>query len=934
MLEKQFEPKQTAVHAKSHWSPIDFQPQGEQVPFCIMLPPPNVTGTLHMGHAFQHSLMDALIRYHRMMGDNTLWQPGTDHAGIATQIVVEKLLAKESLTRKTIGRKAFERRVWEWKNHSGNVITEQMQRLGASADWTRERFTMDEGLSQAVNTAFIKLYRDGLIYRGTRLVNWDPVLGTALSDLEVISSEEKGCLWYIRYPLLEPIGDVRYLTVATTRPETLFGDVAVAVNPTDERYKNLIGKKLILPLSQRHIPIIGDEYVDAEFGTGCVKITPAHDFNDFAMAARHQLESINIFTTDAKLNDKVPEAYQDLSREEARQKVLDALTNLQLLTKTEPHQLMIPRSERSGAIVEPYLTKQWYVTMDKMAKEALAVVEDGTIEFVPDNWRNTYRQWLNGIQDWCISRQLWWGHRIPAWYDVKGNIYVGQDLAQAQAQAGEGVLLVQDEDVLDTWFSAALWPFSTLGWPQKTEALKTFYPTNVLVTGFDIIFFWVARMIMFGLYFTGRVPFKKVLFTGLIRDHDGQKMSKSKGNVIDPIDLIDGISLEDLLQKRTANLMLESQQKAVEKATRKEFPEGIPAFGEDALRFTYCALATHGRDIRFDLSRMEGYRNFCNKIWNATRFIQMQMEKCGVNRIPNELPKIVDCDLPERWLISKLNVTIASCHRYFAEMRFDLLAQTVYDFVWHQFCDRAIERAKMRLNEAPSEGHIILQVIVNTLNIILHLLHPLMPFITEDLWQQALKPVLILSKEEMAIPLMRQAYPQLMKFSEKEEENLAQATQLMDYADDIITSVNALRHKLGIKPKEKLPEIYLAAVREDLTAGMTTVFASSDTLALIKFSAKVDNIQKGLAAQNIAIAQLDSNLFSVQIPWQKVEAVLTEEEKIRLLNKQQKLQQELGKAKTQFINKDKMPPAVVTKLENRMRDIEMELREVGRLLNG
>ncbi len=833
-MEKTYEPHAIERQWYETWEAKGyFKPAGEGNPYCMMIPPPNVTGSLHMGHGFNNAVMDTMIRYRRMKGDDTLWQVGTDHAGIATQMVVERQLAAQGISRHDLGRDEFLKKVWEWKEQSGGTITRQIRRLGSSVDWSRERFTMDDGLSKAVQEAFVRLFDDGLIYRGKRLVNWDPKLHTAISDLEVENHDEKGFLWNLRYPLANGATTAEgknYLVVATTRPETMLGDSAVAVHPEDERYKSLIGKFIELPLVGRLIPIIADDYVDRDFGTGCVKITPAHDFNDYEVGKRHNLPLINVldknaailgiaqtFNFDGSLNteldNSLPAEYAEVDRYEARKQIVAAFEAAGLLEKIDDHALKVPRGDRSGVVIEPWLTDQWYVSTKPLAEPAIAAVEDGRIQFVPKQYENMYFSWMRDIQDWCISRQLWWGHRIPAWYDASGKVYVGRNEAEVRSKynLGAEISLNQDEDVLDTWFSSGLWTFSTLGWPEQTDFLKKFHPTDLLVTGFDIIFFWVARMIMLTMHLvkhedgTPQIPFKTVYVHGLVRDGQGQKMSKSKGNVLDPLDIIDGIDLETLVQKRTTGLMNPKDAGKIEKQTRKEFPEGIQAYGTDALRFTFCSLASTGRDIKFDMGRVEGYRNFCNKIWNAMRYTLMQCENqnCGQAGDTD-----FELSLGDRWIISKLQLAEKAVAENLDGYRLDLASQAIYSFVWDEYCSWYLEATKAVLfnaeaTDAQKKG--TRRTLVRVLETILRLVHPLMPFITEEIWQ-IIKPLSGATGET----IMLASYP------EADESKIdQQALSDVEWLQAVILGVRNIRGEMNISPAKDLPVLFKNGSMED-----------------------------------------------------------------------------------------------------------------------
>ena len=904
MINKNYDSKTIEAHWRKKWEMnAYFQPSGQGEPYCIVLPPPNVTGSLHMGHGFQVSLMDALIRYQRMCGKNVLWQGGTDHAGIATQMVVERQLLAQGKSRHTLGRDQFLEAVWAWKNKSGGMITEQLRYMGASIDWSRERFTRDADFSAAVEKVFIDLYRQGLIYRGKRLVNWDPQLLTAVSDLEVIHQEEPGYLWTIRYPLLNSND---FILVATTRPETLLGDVAVAVHPDDLRFQRYIGKQLKLPLTDRVIPIIADQCVEATFASGCVKITPAHDFNDYATAQRHHLDSINIFTPDAHLNEQTPKKYRGLERFAAREKIVHDLEQLGLLEKVEAYTLKTPRGDRSGAVIEPYLTDQWFMSMKPLAKPAIEAIHNGQLEFIPETWRKVCLLWLENIEDWCISRQLWWGHRIPAWYDEQGQIYVGrnEEKIRQQYSLDAHVKLKQDEDVLDTWFSSALWPFVTLGWPTSAKELEIFYPTNVLVTGFDIIFFWVARMLMLALHFTGEVPFKQVYVTGLIRDNEGQKMSKTKGNVLDPLDVIFGISLNDLVLKRTQGLLQPQLAKKIERSTQQQFPEGIPALGTDALRFTYCALASPTRDIHFDLNRTIGYRNFCNKLWNAARFVLMHT----ANQVDIDLTPVSTLTHPiNRAFYSLLQTTISEMHSHFQDYRFDLMAQTIYEFIWNQYCNWYVELAKPFLinSNAPLVQQETRTVLIFVLEICLRLLHPLMPFITEEIWQ-SIAPL----AGKKGASLMIQAYPKpdADKKDPCAEENLA-------WLKAIVNTLRTLRSEMNIAPGKKIPLLFYKGNAKDRENSQLFL---NEIINLAKItSLKWINEEEKIATSAMALV---GNL-ELLIP---MEGLIDTKAEIQRLEKEiLKIEKEIERAQSKLANAafvKKAPADIIAQERQRLSD--------------
>lgn len=912
-MDNNFNPQAIEQRLYEHWDKADFfKASSSGDGYCILIPPPNVTGTLHMGHAFNQTLMDTLIRYQRMQGQSALWQMGTDHAGIATQMLVERQLAEENQNRHSLGRDKFIDRVWAWKEQSGGTISQQIRRMGASIDWSRERFTMDDGYAEAVKQVFIQLFDQGLIYRGKRLVNWDPTLGTAISDLEVENNEEQGYLWHFRYPLADgakTLDGKDYLVVATTRPETMLGDTAVAVHPEDERYAHLVGQNIILPLVGRTIAVIADDYVDREFGTGCVKITPAHDFNDNEMGARHELPLINIFTPEAAINDEAPEAYRGLDRLEARKQIVKDLDAEGLLEEIKDHKLMVPRGDRSNAVIEPLLTDQWFVKIGPLAEPAIAAVENGDITFVPKQYENTYFAWMRDLKDWCISRQQWWGHRIPAFYDDAGNVYVAESEAAARAKysLADNLTLFADDDVLETWFSSALWPFATLGWPEQTPELERYLPTNTLITGHDIIFFWVARMIMMTLHFTGKIPFQTVYIHGLIKDAEGQKMSKTKGNGLDPLDFIDGIDLEALVAKRTSNLTQPKMAARIEKQTRKDFPEGIAAYGTDALRFTFAALATTGRDVRFDTNRIEGYRNFCNKLWNASKFVLMNTDALDLTLAG--APSAVD-----HWILSKCARMVNDARFALDTYRFDIYANTVYEFVWHEYCDWYLELSKPLLwnKDADPAARVAAQrTLLQVLEILLRTAHPVMPFITETLWQQVAQRLGLIPEGQDA-SIMLQAFPD----SADMPINDAAEAQT-EWLKAVVTGIRTIRGEANIKPSQEIPLLLQGgeAKDRDNAAQAETMLARLANVTSIEWLG--DDVEAPLNALSL-VGEL-----KVMVPLAGL--IDLEAERGRIGKEVGKAQQELEKIEKKLGNESfvaKAPEAVVAKERNRAAELK------------
>ena len=916
-MDNNFNPQAIEQSLYAHWEKEAFfkaNDSGEG--YCILIPPPNVTGTLHMGHAFNQTLMDTLIRYQRMQGAGALWQMGTDHAGIATQMLVERQLADENLTRDALGRDKFIDRVWAWKEESGGTISKQIRRMGASIDWSRERFTMDDDYANAVQQVFIRLFDEGLIYRGKRLVNWDPALGTAISDLEVENNEEQGHLWHFRYPLAEgakTLDDKNYLVVATTRPETMLGDTAVAVHPEDERYAHLVGQHIMLPLVGRKIPVIADDYVDREFGTGCVKITPAHDFNDNEMGARHDLPLINIFTAEAAINDAAPEAYQGMDRSVARKQIVKDLDALGLLDEIKDHKLMVPRGDRSNAIIEPLLTDQWFVKIAPLAEPAIAVVENGDIQFVPKQYENTYFAWMRDIKDWCISRQQWWGHRVPAFYDEAGNVYVAEDEASARSKydLADDLVLSEDEDVLETWFSSALWPFATLGWPEETPELARFLPTNTLITGHDIIFFWVARMIMMTLHFTGKIPFQTVYIHGLIKDAEGQKMSKTKGNGLDPLDFIDGIDLEGLVAKRTSNLTQPKMAARIEKQTRKDFPEGIAAYGTDALRFTFAALATTGRDVRFDTNRIEGYRNFCNKLWNASKFVLMNTEELDLTIEPT--PGAVD-----QWVVSKCHRMITDARYALETYRFDIYANTVYEFAWHEYCDWYLELSKPLLwnkDGDPAARAATQRTLLQVLEVLLRTAHPVMPFITETLWQQVATRLGLIQDGEAA-SIMLQTFPVAQDMPTNES-----AESQIEWLKAVITGIRTIRGEANIKPSQDIPLL----LQDGSGADKDNAAQAENMLRRLANVTSIEWLDDGAQAPLNALSLVGD--LKVMVPLAGL--IDLDAERGRIGKEVDKAQQELEKIDKKLSNEAfvaKAPEAVVNKDRERAAELQTTLQ--------